>query len=633
MKPFVIPSVYTAVDKFSNPVNKMAAANNNFAVSMQNGVARGERWFRKLTPALSETTKQMFSFVKTAAIASAVIGGITFSVNSIKEYETAVASFRTIVGGSDKEFAPYQKAINDTAKATKQSAVDTAAAFEKVAGLNAKFAETTQGITAVTKAAIILSKASRDELGSSAESLVGIMNQFSLAANQADRTINTLAAGTAVGASSIVQTADAFVNFGSVASSANITLEQSVALVQTLGKFTIFGSEAGNKLKGSLLRIQKAGVGYKSGLFNINDALAEARGKLDKLTTAKQKDAYLNKLFGAENISTGRILLSNIALFEEFTGKVTGTSEASKAAAINSNTLVNKLAELKAGWINIITSADGTSRSLDNVKNIIGFLTNNLETIVTWGTRILLFFAAWKAVLIVSSVILGAYNVALGITGALTGVVAISVGKSAIALGAYNTVTAIATAATWAWGAALSIGLWPLTLIAIAIAATIALIVVIVKKWNEWGAAIALFLGPLGLVISLIMSFKRNWDMIVDSFTKGGILEGIKAIGKTILDAILMPIQQIVGLIGKITGADWAVSAAKSIEQFRKDLGVTVEPVNPKQSEQDGWSRRMETVEKQKLDINIQDRTGRALISNQGNIAAPKVTSTIPYGN
>lgn len=612
MKPFVIPSVYTAVDKFTSPVHKMAGAASQFAGTLQTGVARGERLFRRLTPALSETTKQMFAFAKSAALAAIVVGGISFSVNAIKEYETAVASFRTIVGGTDKEFAPYQKAIDATAKATKQSAVDTAVAFEKVAGLNAKFAETTEGITAVTKAAIMLSKASRDELGSSAESLVGIMNQFSLAANQADRTINTLAAGTAVGASSIVQTADAFVNFGSVASSANITLEQSVALVQTLGKFSIFGSEAGNKLKGSLLKIQKAGVGYKSGLFNINDALAEAKGKLDKLSSAKQKDAYLNKLFGAENISTGRILLSNIALFEEFTGKVTGTTEASKAAAINSNTLTNKLLELKAGWINIITSADGTSKSLNTVKNAIGFLTNNLETVVKWSVRILLFFFAWKAILLVTSGALAAYNIVLGVTGALSAVQSIAIGRSTIALAAYNITTSIATAATWAWAAAtsavtaaLSLGALPLTLIAT---------------------------GVLAL-ISLVMSLYRNWDMIVQAFTNGGILAGIKAIGKTILDAILLPVQQIVSLIAKVTGADWAVSAVKSIEAFRKDLGVSVEPVNPKASEQEGFSRRMETIEKQKLDINIQDRTGRALITNQGGISAPKVTSTIPYGN
>src|SRR5882762_2838144 len=372
---FKIPTIFTAIDKFSAPVKKMGMVVQAFASKAEAGIARGERLFRKLTPVLGETQKQLLSAAKAAAIAGAIIGGITFSVDALMDYETAVQSFRTIVSDlSDKDFAKYQDKINEVANATRKSSVDTAAAFEKIAGLNAKFAETADGIGQVAQAAIILSKASGDELGPSAESLVGIMTQFSLAADQANRTIDVLAAGTAVGASSITQTADAFVNFGSVASSANITLEESTALVQTLAKYSIFGSEAGNKLKGSILRIQKAGIGYKSGLFNINDALAEAKAKLDKLSTAKAKDAYLNKLFGAENISTGRTLLSNIDLYKEFTLGVQKTGAAQQAAEINSNTLRVRLDELKNTWVNLITGSDKAGQSLTFAKDAVRFL-------------------------------------------------------------------------------------------------------------------------------------------------------------------------------------------------------------------------------------------------------------------
>lgn len=630
MKVFKIPSIYTAVDKFTRPMQNMASANQRFASSLETGVARGERIFRKLTPAISESTKQLFSWAKATAVAGAVIGGITFSVGAMKDYETQVQSFRTIVSDlSDKEFKTYQDALNAVALDTRKSAIDTAMAAEKIAGLNAKFAETSEGISEVTKASILLSKASRDELGTSAESLVGIMNQYGFAANQANRTVNALAAGTAVGASSIKQTAEAFVNFGAVASSANVTLEQSVGLIQTMGKFSIFGSEAGNKLKGVLLRLQKAGVGYASGQFNINDALAETQSRLDKLKTPLAKDRMLIKLFGAENISAGKSLVSSIGLFKEFTEQIGGkTTAALDQAAINSNTLQVRLDELKNTWVNLLVSNNKANASLVFAKDAIKFVTDNLGTIVGVGFKVLAFFAAWKAILLITRAGLIAYNVVLGITGALSGAASIAIGKNAIALGAYSVVTKAVTAAQWLWNAAMTAN--PIGLIIAGIALLIGIIAIVIKKWDEWGAAVAIFLGPLGLVLSIIQSLRRNWDMVVKGFTEGGIIGGLKAIGIVLLDAVLQPIQQIVELIAKVTGADWATSAAKSIEGFRQKIGANVEPaVNPKATQQEATNSTIENIQKQQATLTIQNETqNRATLDSKGDFIPMKLSST-----
>lgn len=627
MKAFTIPSVYTIVDKFTAPIKRMVANSQAFVNSLDTGLAKGERLFRKMTPTIGETTKQMFAFAKAAAIATAIIGTANFSIDKLKEYEDQVASFRTIVGGTDQEFLPYQKAIVQVAKDTRKMAGDTAMAFEKIAGLNAEFAKTPDGISQVAKATIILAKASRDELGASAENLVGIMNQFSLKADQANRVIDVLAAGQAAGASTIKQTAEAFINFGAVAANANITLEESTALVQTLGKFSLFGSEAGNKLKGSLLRLQKAGLGYKSGLFNINDALEEARTKLDKLKTAKEKDRFLSKTFGAENITAGSILLNNIDVYKKFTESVKTSGLAQEQAAINSSTLSNKLEEMKAKWVNILVSSDKATSGLNMAKRVIVFVTDNMELLLSIGTKILLFFAAWKAIMIATRVALIAYNIVLGITGALSGTASVAIGANAVALGAYKVALAAATAAQWLLNVALTAN--PIGIIIVAIGALIGLLAVVVVKWNEWGAALSMMLGPLGFIVSLVMSFKRNWDMVTKAFNEGGILSGLKAIGKVLLDALLMPMQQMVGLIAKITGADWAKNAVKEIEQFRRNMGVNVEtPINPKAKEQEALANRMESVERQNVGITIKDQTGRASVDSDNNLVPIRLTTT-----
>lgn len=642
MAAFTIPSVFTAVDKFSGPVRSMANAAQSFAEKAEVAIARADRGFRKLSGGLiSETSRQFMSFASTAAVAAAIVGGASFSVKSLQDYETAVQSFRTIVSdASDQEFAAYREQINLVAKDTRRSSIEVAQSFEKIAGLNATFAETSEGLAAVSNAAIVLAKASGMELGASAENLVGIMNQFAFSADEADRAINVLAAGQAVGAANIEQTAEAFKNFGATAKGANITLEESVGLIQTLGKFSIFGAEAGTKLRGAVSKLQEAGVGYASGQFNVNDALAEAKARIDKLTDAKAKDEAISKMFGMENKNAGLILLNNIQTYKDYTTGVTGTSEASKAAAINSSTLAVRIEELKAAWVNMLTSSDAAGGSLTAVKNVIGFVTDNLNVIVGVVGSAIAVFAAWKIGILASQIALGAYNIVLGISNALSTTSVMLTSQNALAQKAYLVTTKLMTAGLWMYDAAIIAvnivtAIWtgnfaalnvvmaanPIGLIIGAIVILTALIVAIIAKWQEWGAAIAIFLGPLGFIISLVQSFRRNWDMLVEAFQTGGIMGALKAIGKIFIDAILMPLQQLLQIAAKLPGkaGEWAATGADKIEQFRNSMGVNTttdesgnplpakEAINPKQAEQDALVQRMEKTNTSSVNVNFND--------------------------
>lgn len=482
MASFTIPTIYTAEDRFSGTLRKMKRSNDSFANSLGGMSAMSDRAFRKMTPAISEAGKQMLSYASAAAVASAAFGLGKLSIDSIMEYENALASFHTIVG-HEKPFSIYEKAINSVASNTKKSSIEVAQSFEKIAGLNAKFAETAEGISSVSEAAITLSKASRDDLGSSAESLVGIMNQFSFSASEANRTINVLAAGQAVGAASIKQTAETFTTFGSTAAGANITLEQSVGLIETLGKFSIFGSEAGTQLKGSIMRLQQAGVGYASGQFRINDALEESKKRYDTLKTAKEKDAYLDKTFGAINIGVGRTLLNNIDLYKSFTAQVTNTSDAQKAAQINSNTLSNKLSELKNAWINMLTGSSSAGSGLEKVKDIIGFVTRNLDNIVTATISVIKIFAIWKLANLAMRAVLFANNVIMGVNIALQRTSVFALRGNAVATTAYSIASRVATAATWLWNAALAAN--PIGLVIVAIAALAGGLMYLSNKHSE----------------------------------------------------------------------------------------------------------------------------------------------------
>jgi len=491
-KTFVIPTKFTAVDKFSATVKKMGKGIDKFAKKTERGLSRAERGFRKITPGIGKATKRMLSFATAAALGAAVVGGIMFSFKSLVDYEKALASTQAITGTTNEEFAAFQKQIESVAKSTKKSSVEVAKGFEIVGSAAPELLKNSKALGEVTKASITLSKASGDDLATSAANLTGVMNQFSVTGGAAAiKTMNILAAGSVVGSSNITEVGESMKNFGSVAAGANLTMEESVALIEVMGKFSLKGAEAGTKLRGSVLKLQKAGLGYTSGQFNMNDALNDAKKKFDKLGTAKKKDAFLNKLFGAENVSTGKILLNNVSLFEQYTKGVTGTSTATEQAAIKSDTLSNRFEELKSAWVNMITGSAGASKGMEMLKDMLVFVANNLDTIVSVGVRLLLFLAAVKIALLLARGAMMVYNVALKLGAAASWLYSLAqkstlimMVASKVAMFASTAATYAVTAATWLWNAALMAN--PIGLIIIGIIAAVTAIYLLHKAMWEF---------------------------------------------------------------------------------------------------------------------------------------------------
>ena len=75
------------------------------------------------------------------------------------------------------------------------------------------------------------------------------------------------------------------------------------------------------------------------------------------------------------------------------------------------------------------------------------------------------------------------------------------------------------------------------------------------------------------MIASLINSVVKHWDYLKKSFTDGGILHGLMAVGKVILDAILTPVQHLLDLLSNIPGlGKLAGKGAGYIAELRKNL-------------------------------------------------------------
>ncbi len=140
------------------------------------------------------------------------------------------------------------------------------------------------------------------------------------------------------------------------------------------------------------------------------------------------------------------------------------------------------------------------------------------------------------------------------------------------AFGTFFSVLTVGTVAVWAFNAAVSAN--PISLMVLAIAALIALVVMAIKHFDTWGSTILFLLGPFGRLISAFILIRRHWDSIVDAFKGDGIVAGLKRIGIVLLDVLMHPIQQLLGWIGDITGWDGAKEAEQQLKDFRTKLDL-----------------------------------------------------------
>ena len=166
------------------------------------------------------------------------------------------------------------------------------------------------------------------------------MNQYSAGADQAARYTNVLAAGSKFGAANVQDQAAAILKAGVSASSANISIEETVGLIEMLGEKGVKAEVAGTGLKTFLLKLQ-------TGADDTNPAVVGLNKALENLAAKGLSMGELEKMFGERAINVAKILVDNTEKVQEYTKAVTDTNIATEQAAINSNTTAAKMAQMR----------------------------------------------------------------------------------------------------------------------------------------------------------------------------------------------------------------------------------------------------------------------------------------------
>lgn len=284
------------------------------------------------------------------AIAASMTGlviGFKSLVDKFNKFEETLANLSSLTGlaGSDLQYLSNKAqelsiSTDDAGIKITKSATDIVDAYTLMGSAKPELLKSKEALNAVTKDAIILSEAAKMELKPAVDSLANTMNQFSAKASESSRYINVLAAGSKEGAVAIPDISEAIIKFGAAANSANVSVEESVSLIETLGEKGIKGAEAGTALKNVLLTLQ-------TGADDTNPAIVGLQTALENLRNKKLSATEMTKLFGKEGYIAGQILVDNTEKVKYYTKAVTDTSVATEQARINTNTNAASLAQAK----------------------------------------------------------------------------------------------------------------------------------------------------------------------------------------------------------------------------------------------------------------------------------------------
>lgn len=341
-------------------------------------------------------------FNRFGGVILSVIGfltGFTLALRAIRDernkLEESQAGLKALTGLDDDSIAwltGQAKTLSTTMTKeglrVSQSAAEILDAFMLVGSAKPELLGDKEALKAVTEEAMRLQAAAKDiTLNEAVDSLTLSLNQYGAAADQAGRFTNVLAAGSQAGSANIASQAKAIRNAGTAAASANVPIEQTVALIETLAYRGIKDEVAGTGLKKFFLVLQ-------TGADETNPKIVGLDKALENLKNKNMDAGAIKKMFGEEGYNTASVILQNTEMVKDFTAAVTDTNVAYEQAAINSDTAQAKLEQarnkMKLAAIDLGEKLNpALTVSTNMLTNVLKYLPGLIDWCKKWGGTVL----------------------------------------------------------------------------------------------------------------------------------------------------------------------------------------------------------------------------------------------------
>ena len=316
-------------------------------------------------------------------------------ISTISDFQSSLAELSAITGVSGDDLDKLGDKSIELSKKYGTSASNINEALKLAGSARPELLKNSEALAEFTEKALILSKASGDDVQTSISNLAGTLNAFEEPATKAGKTMDILANASQLGTQEIPYLTDAFTKFGGIAKANNVSIAESASLVEELGKKFPEATMAGTGLRNVMLKLSatralppealNALSKYGISLEGLEDKTKPFSERLQLLKPLLKDNAALVKIFGTENYLAAQTLIQGSERIGEFTTQLDKNGTAQDQANIKSKTLAEAGGRLKANFEALFLEFRNGSGALTTV---VDFLARNLGTVVSVLTKL-----------------------------------------------------------------------------------------------------------------------------------------------------------------------------------------------------------------------------------------------------
>lgn len=330
------------------------------------------------------------AFTSAASSIQLLTAAFTTATLAAIKYEDAFYDLKALIDATPEEFDKLISTAKEvqtiqlsTGQTIISSSTEVLTAIKLIGNASPEFLKTSDGMKEMAESAIILSKASGEDLKTSVSGLVTIMQAFDYQATDSKTAMNVLAAAAKAGAAEIPALMSAIKTIGPIAKQAGLSLQDTAAAIEVLSMKGIQGEQAGTMIRNILTNMQAisvAGPKAKAELIamgvdldKISDSSLSFSTRLEELKKIQGGVTAEVKAFNKENEAAGAILIENSDKLAAFTMGMSVTNEAEKQAGIR---LLSLGEQFKAFGQNLLNTFTTLGNIISPVLSLLLALTN-----------------------------------------------------------------------------------------------------------------------------------------------------------------------------------------------------------------------------------------------------------------
>lgn len=539
-----IPTIFTAVDKFSDVVRGMTNTNDKMAAS------------------LSRVSRKMDSVSRTSAIGgAAIVGGLGIALNSATKFEDKMADVAKTTGLEGKELDDFGKKILGMSKKTRSSIED----LQEIAVIGGQLGVAKEELIGFTEASNKFSVALAGDYSGGLETAVlsvGKLNSLFLDTkslkidehlNRAGSAFNQLSSE---GKASVENIND----FASRVGTLPGVLKPSFTATAGLGAFL---EEVG-------INSERGASGFSTLILTAGKELPKFARQMGMGTDAARELLEQNPVKFAQKFSRSLNGLKPDELAARLKKLKIGGQESIKvvgALGDETNRLTTLMDSSKQAFESATSLTDEYNVKNETTAAKIAMARNNMEALsITIGTQVAPMLSSLidKVIPLIDSFgkwieenpnlskTLAAVGVGLLGLAVITKGVSLAMGVAQAVMIAYTAITqayAVASVAAAIAGTSLAVAVWATLAPILAIIAAVAAIIAIFYYWDEISAW---FSKQWDNFVGFISG---AWDGLVKFFTEFDFKAMFMDIGKSIITFMLTPLEFMLKMLAKLPGS------------------------------------------------------------------------------